>query len=125
MSSPTSNVGSHGSQTFEESLTSQDKRNGGTQSPLWRSLYVLVTSPGVVSEHTITSVPAANNLRPLRGMGNNAEYWVNHSGELFTFKFPVTLDLEGQFDRTGPYFNLPCTGLDLILLKKMRAQFEV
>ncbi|KAG1894491.1 uncharacterized protein F5891DRAFT_961461 [Suillus fuscotomentosus] len=97
-----------------------------------------------INENTLTSVPSVNNPRPLRVMGDNADYWVNDAGEPFTFKFPATLDLEGQFDWSGPYFNLPRTGvstcdnlyasivkltlfhqLDLVTIKKMRAQFEV
>lgn len=58
-------------------------------------------------------MPSVNNPRPLRVMGDNAEYWVNDAGEPFTFKFPATLDLEGQFDRSGPYFNLPRTGVSI------------
>ncbi|KAG1780876.1 hypothetical protein EV702DRAFT_1042590 [Suillus placidus] len=41
--------------------------------------------------------------------GDNAEYWVNDAGETFTFKFPTSVDLDGQFDQTGLYFNLPRT----------------
>ncbi|KAG2124102.1 hypothetical protein BD769DRAFT_1359057 [Suillus cothurnatus] len=108
------------------------------------SLYVQSVTAPAVNEHTLTSVPSVNNPRPLRVMGDNAEYWVNDGGEPFTFKFPATLDLQGQFDRSGPYFNLPRTGvstwtsllalkinliihhqLDVVAIKKMRAQFEV
>ncbi|KAG2340444.1 hypothetical protein BDR05DRAFT_1002619 [Suillus weaverae] len=96
-----------------------------THAPLWMSLYVNCVTPPAVTSETLSSVPSANNPRPLRVLGDNAEYWVNDAGEPFTFKFPATLDLEGQFDRSGEYFNLPHTGLDLGALKKMRAQFEV
>ncbi|KAG1772159.1 hypothetical protein EDD22DRAFT_842525 [Suillus occidentalis] len=109
----------------EESLPSEDGEDGYCRSALWRSLYVLSQEPRAVNDNTVSSVPSANNPRPLRVMGDNAEYWVNDSGEIFTFKFPGTLDLEGQYDRSGPYFNLPRTGLDLFALKRMRAQFEV
>lgn len=116
------------------------------RSPLWMSLYVLSTASGAVNENTVSSVPAANNPCPLRNMGDNAEYWVNDSRKAFTFKFPATIDLNSQYDRTGPYFNLPRTGvsmrlcstrvgtdpkyncciqLDLRALKKMQAQFEI
>lgn len=113
MSSNASDTGSlePESQTFDESPAAQGSVNGSPKSALWRSLYVLATSPSAVNENTVTSVPTANNPRPLRGMGDSAEYWVNDSGELFTFKFPATIDFEGQFDRTGPYFNLPRTGV--------------
>ncbi|KAG2119965.1 hypothetical protein BD769DRAFT_1362081 [Suillus cothurnatus] len=93
------------------------------------SLYIQYVTAPAVNEDTLTSVPSVNNPRPLRVMGDNAEYWVNDAGEPFTFKFPATLDLEGQFDCSGPYFNLPHTGvrtwLDAGAIKKMRAQFEV
>ncbi|KAG1876997.1 hypothetical protein C8R48DRAFT_768562 [Suillus tomentosus] len=95
------------------------------KTPLWMSLYVHSVRPPAVNEDTISSVPSANNPRPLRAMPDNAEYWVSNAGEAFTFKFPATLDIEGQFDRSGAYFNLPRTGLDLGAIKKMRAQFEV
>ncbi|KAG1775892.1 hypothetical protein EV702DRAFT_1198798 [Suillus placidus] len=87
--------------------TAPDAVKLAVKTPLWMSLYVAsVTSPAV-NENTISSVPNTNNPRPLRVMGDNAEYWVNDAGEAFTFKFPATVDLDGQFDRTGPYFNLP------------------
>ncbi|KAG2356229.1 hypothetical protein BDR07DRAFT_1380953 [Suillus spraguei] len=87
------------------------------KSPLWMSLYVLCTTVPAVNEDTISSVPPTNNPCPLRGMTDNVEYWVNDGGEAFTFKFPATIDFEGQFDCTGPYFNLPHTGLDLMTLQ--------
>jgi hypothetical protein len=49
-------------------------------------------------------------------MGDGVEYWVNHSGKPFTFKFPATLDLEGQYNRSGPYFNLSYTGVSISLI---------
>ncbi|KAG1894379.1 uncharacterized protein F5891DRAFT_1195360 [Suillus fuscotomentosus] len=125
MSSSASNPDHLALPSLEESFASQDDFDNHAVSPLWRSLYVLATSPAAVNKSTVTCVPNANNPRPLRGMGDNTEYWVNHSGELFTFKFPATLDFDGQFDHTRPYFNLPHTGLDLNVLKKMHAQFEV
>lgn len=81
------------------------------KTPMWMSLYVQSVTTPAVNENTLTGVPSANNPRPLRVMGDNAEYWVNDGGEPFTFKFPATLDLEGQFDHSGPYFNLPRTGV--------------
>jgi hypothetical protein len=47
-------------------------------------------------------------------MADNADYWVNDTGEVFTFKLPATLDLLGQFDRSGAYFNLPRTGVSIL-----------
>lgn len=88
-------------------------------NPLWMSLYTLSTASLAVNSNTVAGVPATNNPRPLRGMGDNAEYWVNATGEPFTFKFPATIDLEGQFDRTDPYFNLPRTGVSVKFLSLM------
>ncbi|KAG1734445.1 uncharacterized protein EDB91DRAFT_1337905 [Suillus paluster] len=105
--------------------TAGETVTNAVKSPLWMSLYVLSTTTPAVNENTVSGVPPTNNPRPLRGMSDNAEYWVNDGGDAFTFKFPATIDFQGQFDRTGPYFNLPRTGLDLPALKKMRAQFEI
>ncbi|KAG2368970.1 hypothetical protein BDR07DRAFT_1477583 [Suillus spraguei] len=59
----------------------------------------------------------------LRFMVDNTEYWVNDAGDAFTFKFPATVNFDGQLDRTGPYF--PQTGLDLGALKKMHIQLKM
>lgn len=111
MSSPLTDIESVSSHVSDDSVETQETENGYRRSALWRSLYVLSQEPRAVNEDTVTSVPTANNPRPLRVMGDNAEYWVNDSGEMFTFKFPAILDLEGQYDRSGPYFNLPRTGV--------------
>jgi hypothetical protein len=116
MSSPPADTESVASHVSEESLTAEQTEDGYLKSALWRSLFVLSQDPRAVNDHTVSSVPTANNPRPLRVMGDNAEYWVNDSGELFTFKFPATLDLEGQYDRSGPYFNLPRTGVSFHLI---------
>jgi hypothetical protein len=94
--------------------TAVDDVRQDVKTPLWMSLYVASVTSLAVNENTLSSVPSTNNPRPLRVMGDNAEYWVNDGGEAFTFKFPATVDLNGQFDRTGPYFNLPCTGVSKI-----------
>ncbi|KAG2142126.1 hypothetical protein BD769DRAFT_1662256 [Suillus cothurnatus] len=113
------------SNSEDGSCPSRESSPDTAKTPLWMSLYVQSVTAPAVNGDTLTSVPSVNNPRPLRVMGDNAEYWVNDAGEPFTFKFPATLDLEGQFDRSGPYFNLPRTGLDAGAIKKMRAQFEV
>jgi len=101
---PTSNS-EYGSSPSRESSPDTAK------TPLWMSLYIQYVTAPAVNEDTLTSVPSVNNPRPLRVMGDNAEYWVNDAGEPFTFKFPATLDLEGQFNCSGLYFNLPRTGV--------------
>ncbi|KAG2125251.1 hypothetical protein BD769DRAFT_1668981 [Suillus cothurnatus] len=113
--------------TSEDSVTSTQMSGAicSVQSPLWRSLYVTCATFPAINEDTVLSVPSTNNPCPLRAMGDNAEYWVNDGGKAFTFKFPATVDLGGQFDCTGPYFNLPHTRLDLGMLKKMQAQFKI
>jgi hypothetical protein len=75
---------------------------------------VLSTAATAVNEHTVDTVPTANNPRPLRPMLDTAEYWVNNAGEAFSFGFPATLDFEGQLDRTSPYYNLPRTGVSTL-----------
>ncbi|KAG1837644.1 hypothetical protein DFJ58DRAFT_734248 [Suillus subalutaceus] len=113
------------SSSDESESTTRSPDSPAIKTPLWRSLYVLSTATTAVNENKVTSVPAANNPRPLRFTADNAEYWVNDAGEAFTFRFPAMIDFDGQLDRTGPYFNLPQTGLDLGVLKKMCAQFEI
>ncbi|KAG1790812.1 uncharacterized protein HD556DRAFT_1204586, partial [Suillus plorans] len=54
----------------------------------------------------LANVPVSENPRPLHVMADHADYWVDAEGEVFTFTFPATLDLDGQHNRTGPYFNL-------------------
>ncbi|KAG0708163.1 hypothetical protein DFH29DRAFT_770905, partial [Suillus ampliporus] len=73
-----------------------------------------------------TNIPVENNPRPLRMfMNNSTEYWVDGSGSLLRMKFPARLDLTSQYSRIGPYFNMPHTGLDAMLLKRARVQFEL
>jgi hypothetical protein len=98
------------------SCNTTSKDDSLISNPLWMSLYTISTTSLAINSNTVAGVPATHNLRPIRGMGDNAEYWVNVVGEPFTFKFPVTIDLEGQFDHTGPYFNLPCTGVSMEFL---------
>lgn len=111
MSSPLTEIDSDSGHASDGSVSAQENEDGYRRSALWRSLFVLSQDPRAVNEHTVSSVPSANNPRPLRVMGDNAEYWVNDSGDIFTFKFPATLDLEGQYDRSRPYFNLLQTGV--------------
>ncbi|KAG2064562.1 hypothetical protein BDR04DRAFT_1162432 [Suillus decipiens] len=89
------------------------------------SLSILFNIPPTMNNDTISRILAANNPQPLRGIGDNADYWVNDAGEIFTFKFPVSIDLGSEFDRSGAYINLPYAGLDLMALKKMHTQFEL
>ncbi|KIK34072.1 hypothetical protein CY34DRAFT_110420 [Suillus luteus UH-Slu-Lm8-n1] len=110
MSSPTKSVHSN---------DSHDRSPVTAKTSLWMSLYVHSVTAPVVNGDTVSSVPSANNPRPLRSMGDSAEYWINLGGQPFTFKFLATLDLDGQYNHSSPYFNLPHTGLDLVVLKKV------
>lgn len=57
-------------------------------------------------------VATENNPRPLRRiMPDTAEYWVKTDGDPFTMKFPAKIERCGQFDRLGPYSDLPLTGV--------------
>ncbi|KAG1887494.1 uncharacterized protein F5891DRAFT_988195 [Suillus fuscotomentosus] len=87
------------SSTSSDSLPTSP-RPSVLKSPMWRSLYALCTTAAAINSHTVSRQP-------------------------FTFKFPVRVNLVGQFNHTGPYSNLPHTGLDLGALKKMCAQFEL
>ncbi|KAG9310648.1 hypothetical protein JVU11DRAFT_9226 [Chiua virens] len=57
---------------------------------------------------TVESIPSRNNPHVMQ---DQAEYWVDGSGSLFCFKFPAPVDRTGHYDRIGPYFNLPQTGV--------------
>ncbi|KAI6038046.1 hypothetical protein EDC04DRAFT_2698632 [Pisolithus marmoratus] len=58
-------------------------------------------------------------------MADNAQYWVTTNNQLLHIKFPAKVDRTGQYKRLGPYFNLTSSGLDINVLQKMRAQFEL
>lgn len=97
-----------------------------TDSPLWASLLRVVQGPHALSPDLISSIADENNPRPLRSlMRDGAEYWVKSSGDILHVTFPAKLDRTGQYERIGPYFNLPSTGLDIAALQKVRAQFEL
>lgn len=84
------------------------------ESPLYKSLLYSVRSPGALTADAASqkNIPFENNPRPLRTfMNDSAEYWVDAGGSLLRMKFPARLDLTGQYSRTGPYFNMPHTGV--------------
>lgn len=81
-------------------------------SPLFASLQHVATDPIALNPDTVGSIPLQNNPRPMRAlMSDSADYWVNGSGDLVSFKFPAQVDRNGQYGRIGPYFNLPPTGV--------------
>ncbi|KAI6126022.1 hypothetical protein EDD16DRAFT_1443554, partial [Pisolithus croceorrhizus] len=74
----------------------------------------------------IENIALENNPRPLcELMQDNAQYWVTTDNQLLHIKFPAKVDCNGQYERIGPYFNMPPTGLDIPTLQKARAQFEL
>ncbi|KAG1862144.1 hypothetical protein F4604DRAFT_1494811, partial [Suillus subluteus] len=65
-------------------------------------------------------IPLENNPHPLcTFMNDSAEYWVDGSGSLLHMKFPARLDLNGQYSRIGPYFNMPSTGVPQFELRPL------
>ncbi|KAG1844460.1 hypothetical protein F4604DRAFT_1937501 [Suillus subluteus] len=98
-----------------------------TASPLLMSLLGCVTSPSAFTQEVVEQhIPMENNPRPLSArMGDNAEYWVDQSGDILHLKFPAKLDFIGQWCRLGPYFSLPDSGLDAASLKRARGHFEL
>ncbi|KAG2750137.1 hypothetical protein P692DRAFT_20874652 [Suillus brevipes Sb2] len=96
-------------------------------SPLLTSLLGCVTSSGAFTQQVVEQhIPMENNPRPLSArMGDNAEYWVDQSGDILHLKFPAKLDFGGQWSRLGPYFSLPDSGLDAASLKRARGHFEL
>jgi hypothetical protein len=77
------------------------------------SLLGCVTSQGAFTQEVVEQyIPLENNPRPLSArMGDNAEYWVDQSGDVLHLKFPAKLDFNGQWCRLGPYFSLPDSGV--------------
>ncbi|KAG2126729.1 hypothetical protein BD769DRAFT_1668319 [Suillus cothurnatus] len=97
-------------------------------SALYKSLLYSVRSPGALTVDAASekNIPLENNPHPLRMfMNDSAEYWVDSSSSLLRIKFPARLNLNGQYSRIGPYFNMPSTGLDVTVLKRARVQFEL
>jgi hypothetical protein len=88
-----------------------------TASPLHKCLLGCVTSPGAFTQDVVEQhIPMENNPRPLSArMGDNAEYWVDQSGDVLHLKFPAKLDFGGQWCRLGPYFSLPDSGVRILL----------
>ncbi|KIM66486.1 hypothetical protein SCLCIDRAFT_21954 [Scleroderma citrinum Foug A] len=72
------------------------------------------------------SIPKHNNPAPHHGkVDDAAHYWVDTSGNILTLKFPAIILTTGAHSRLGPYFNLPTNGIDVSILKKTQAQFEL
>jgi hypothetical protein len=67
-------------------------------SPLLTSLLGCVTSSGAFTQQVVKQhILMENNPRPLSArMGDNAEYWVDQSGDILHLKFPAKLDFGGQ-----------------------------
>jgi hypothetical protein len=54
----------------------------------------------------LDNVPNDNQPRQLSGMADNADYFVGANGLPLLLVFPAELDMEGRYNRLGPYFNL-------------------
>ncbi|KAG1869159.1 hypothetical protein C8R48DRAFT_771323 [Suillus tomentosus] len=106
--------------------TPVDNETGPTKTPLYRCLQAYMSSSGALTAEVCDSVPFANNPRPMSiQMGDKAEYWADKDGDLLVFKFPAILDVNGMYTRIGPYFGMPDSGLDVGVLRKARAHFEL
>ncbi|KAG1904460.1 uncharacterized protein F5891DRAFT_1207513 [Suillus fuscotomentosus] len=94
--------------------------------PLYRSLISSLKSPTAADAELLLSIPMNNNPRPLRSVFNdNTDYWVGADDNVLRLTFPAKLHLEGRYNKSGEYFNLPDTGLDLGDIKNAKIQFEV
>lgn len=80
---------------------SNDRPN--STSALYDALLECSKSIEATSPARIELLAEANNPRPL---SDGALYWVDNKGKPLSFKFPALVDLEGQFSRLDPYFNL-------------------
>jgi hypothetical protein len=64
----------------------------------------------------LLSIPMNNNPRPLRSIFNdNADYWVGADDNVLRLVFPAKLHLEGRYNKSGEYFNLPDTGVSSMI----------
>ncbi|KAG1803094.1 hypothetical protein EV424DRAFT_1351613 [Suillus variegatus] len=99
--------------------------------PLYRSLIGSLKSPMAVDAGLLLSIPMNNNPRPLHSVFNDsADYWVGADNNVLRLTFPAKLHLEGRYNKSGEYFNLPDTGslvvqLNLGDIKNVKIQFEV
>jgi hypothetical protein len=92
-------------------------------SPLLLSLLAVSyhhNCPFTDAKFVTKNVPEINQPRRLSSMPDNAEYFVNTKGELFSIVFPAELDFNGKYNRTGPYFNLSdevCPSMNVHVLR--------
>ncbi|KAG1769754.1 hypothetical protein EDD22DRAFT_948726 [Suillus occidentalis] len=97
-----------------------------SSSPLYRSLLGSLKSPMTADAGLLLSIPMNNNPHPLRSIFNdNTDYWVGADDNVLHLVFPAKLHLEGHYNKSGEYFNLPDTGLDLGDIRNAKIQFEV
>ncbi|KAG1721369.1 uncharacterized protein EDB91DRAFT_1088475 [Suillus paluster] len=95
-------------------------------SLLYTSLIGTVNSPFAANAEMLVNIPINNNPHPLHSVFNDgANYWVGPDGNVLRLMFLVKLHLEGRYNKSGEYFNLPETGLDLADITNAKIQFEV
>jgi hypothetical protein len=75
-------------------------------SPLVQSLLTICALPYCAdSPIFFKNVPSDNQPHPLKGMPDNAEYFVRNTAPL-VMTFPAEIDVHGKYNRLAPYFNL-------------------
>ncbi|KAG2065971.1 hypothetical protein BDR04DRAFT_1121492, partial [Suillus decipiens] len=104
-------------------------------SPLHTSLIGTMNSPFTAGVEMLVNIPTNNNPHPLHSIFNDdADHWVSPDGNVLHLVFPAKLHLNGCYNKSGEYFNLPETGiifspavdkLDLTDIKSAKIQFEV
>jgi hypothetical protein len=82
-----------------------------TLTPLQLALVLCSKHPNAASKTFMKTIAPCTSANPHTSnlMQDNALYWHNIDGNLLILSFPATLDLNGSFGKTGPYFNLPFT----------------
>jgi len=112
-------------------------------TPLAQSLLTIASLPNCpYSPDFFLDVPTDCQPRPLKGMPDNADYFVRNETEPLVMIFPAEIDHNGSFSRLAPYFSLPrsvrlhytivyhlltflSAQIDLNDLRRARAQFEL
>ncbi|KAG2040731.1 hypothetical protein BDR03DRAFT_979950 [Suillus americanus] len=88
-----------------------------SSSPLYTSLLSCMESPNVADAEMLMSIPISSNPHPMHTVFNDgADYWVGADDNLH---------LKDRYNKSGEYFNLPETGLDLGDIKNAKIQFKV
>ncbi|KAG1777811.1 hypothetical protein EV702DRAFT_1045185 [Suillus placidus] len=134
-STPVPSPDAHSSSTLSSPTPSQENTPDASDSSsvstmhsslLYTSLIGTVNSPFAADVEMLVNIPINNNPHALHSIFNDrADYWVSPDGNVLHLVFPAKLHLEGCYNKSGEYFNLPETGLDLTDIKNAEIQFEV